>query len=299
MIKYKKFNLNDYADCVIVTDDNLSDLYGIKGDNVYILPQGERAKNFFHVESLCKWLVSCNFPRNGRIVAVGGGSLSDTVGFAASVYKRGVSLTIAPTTFLAQIDASIGGKTSIDVGTVKNAVGSFYAADVVIDVDFLKTLDERQMLNGYGELLKYRMLCPVIDNVSDGNISDIIKACVDYKMQLCNADLYDLNVRRKLNFGHTIGHAMELSLGLPHGIAVANGLYYETSIARKLNKCNKQYFDKWMKEIQSRFKIYSLTSEALDLTLNDKKNMGGDVAFVLPDKFDVVSLPLEYVKTLL
>lgn len=299
MVNFKKFNLNDYKDYLIVTDENLSGLYGIAGDNVYLLPQGEQAKSFCYVEKLCEWFLSKNLERQGRIVAVGGGSVSDVVGFAASVYKRGVNLTVVPTTLVAQIDAAIGGKTAINLGTVKNAVGSFYNADVNIDTDFLKTLSKRQLTDGQGELLKYRMLSAEIDNACGKDMLDLIKACVSYKTELCNADMYDLGIRRKLNFGHTVGHAMELSLNLTHGEAVANGLYYETLLAYKLKLCTKNYLDKWQREILTRFTVYPLTDEILNLTSNDKKNTDGNISFVLPDKFETVCLPLDTVKSLL
>lgn len=299
MITFKKFDLREYRDCLIVTDENIAKLYGIAGDNVYLLPQGEEAKSFAEAEKLCSWFLSKNLPRSGRIAAIGGGSVGDVTGFAAGVYKRGVKLTHVPTTLVAQIDSSVGGKTAVNVGTVKNAAGTFYAADTVIDVGFLQTLDELQLKNGLGELLKYRMLCAEIEGISSSETVELVKACVSYKSAVCKTDPYDLNERRKLNFGHTIGHAMELSLRLSHGVAVANGLYYETLLACKMGKCGETYFLKWVGEIKNNFEIYPLTDEILNLTLCDKKNDGVDVGFVLPCDFEFVKLPLNKVKSFL
>lgn len=300
MITYKKFNLNGYKDSLIVTDDKIAKLYGINGDNVYLLPQGEAAKSFDNVERLCKWFLGKRLTRSGSVVAVGGGSVGDAVGFAASIYKRGVRLTHVPTTLLAQIDSSIGGKTAIDLDGVKNAVGTFYKADTVIDVDFLKTLDDVQMLSGSGELLKYRMLSADVNAAYNGEITEqVIKACVDYKQSLCTVDPFDSNVRRKLNFGHTIGHAMELTYGLSHGHAVANGIYYETLLAYKLNKCTSEYLNKWAAEIKSLFEIRELNAQILDITINDKKNDGNAVCFVLPSNFEQYSLTINQLKSLL
>ena len=300
MITYKKFVLNDYKDSLIVTDDKISELYGIRGDNVYLLPQGEAAKSFDNVERLCTWFLDKRLTRSGSVVAIGGGSIGDAVGFAASVYKRGVCLTHVPTTLLAQIDSSIGGKTALDLNGVKNAVGTFYNADTVIDVDFLKTLDDVQMLSGNGELLKYRMLSKDVDAVYHGEITEpVIKACVDYKQSLCSVDPFDHNERRKLNFGHTIGHAMELTYAIPHGHAVANGIYYETLLAYKLHKCTREYLNKWVAEIQRQFEILALNEQILDITINDKKNDGNAVCFVLPSDFEQHNLTINQLKSLL
>ena len=300
MITYNKFVLDDYKDSLIITDDKLATLYGIRGDNVYLLPQGEAAKTFEQVEKLCMWFLSKNMQRNGHVVAVGGGSVGDTVGFAASVYKRGVKLTHLPTTIVAQIDSSIGGKTAVNLNGVKNAVGTFYNADTLIDVGFLQTLDDEQILNGIGELTKYRMLSAEIDAAFSGEITEqLIRACVSYKQSLCSIDPYDTKERHILNLGHTVGHGLELTYGIPHGVAVANGLYYETSLALKLDKCSEAYFRKWSKEITQQFTIYPVTDEVLDCLLNDKKNVDGKIGFVLPTDFAEVYLTKDQVKNLL
>lgn len=301
MITYKKFVLNDYTDSLIVTDGKIAELYGISGDNVYLLPQGEAAKTFECVQKLCEWFLSRNLQRGGSVVAVGGGSIGDAVGFACSVYKRGsVKLTHVPTTLVAQIDSSIGGKTAIDLDGIKNAVGTFYNADTVMDADFLKTLDDIQLLNGSGELVKYRMLSQGIDSLFKGEITEpLIKACVDYKQSLCAIDPYDNNQRRILNFGHTIGHGLELTYGLPHGVAVANGLYYETLIALKLGKCSAEYFDKWADEIKRGFAICPITDQAVKCLKNDKKNVDGKICFVLPSDFKEVLLTEQQVNDIL
>ena len=301
-IIFGKFELSNYAHCAIVTDDNIASLYGISGDNVYLLPQGEQAKSFKRVEELCRWLLSRNTSVCDTVVAVGGGSIGDTVGFVASIYKRGMKILHVPTTLLAQIDSSIGGKTAINLDGIKNAVGTFYYDDTLIDVDFLKTLDGQQRLNGLGELFKYRMLSKDIDRVyNDGNgVSiDVIKACVDYKKHVCDQDAFCNGIRNILNFGHTVGHAMELSYGIPHGVAVANGMYYETLIAAKTNVCSYEYANKWMKEIQANFRIYPLNEAILTLTLNDKKNVDNNVCLILPKEFNETHFTLDELKELL
>lgn len=301
MTIFKRFDLTDYGDCLIVTDCKIAELYSIRGDNVYFLPQGEQAKTFSCVEAICRWFLDKALQRDGRVVAIGGGSVGDAVGFACSAYKRGgIKLTHVPTTLIAQIDSSVGGKTAINVGDVKNAVGSYYSADTAIDVNFLKTLDGVQMKSGMGELLKYRMLSDKIDALFNGEITEeIIKACVEFKLKICEIDPYDGEIRHRLNFGHTLGHAMELYYGLPHGYAVANGIYYETLLARKLGKCDSEYSDKWTGVAKEQFEIKPLNDRILNATLNDKKNGNNAVCFVLPPDFEQVYVTLTRLKDLL
>lgn len=296
MITFQPFNLQQYTNCLIVTDSKIAALYNITGDNVYLLPRGEKAKSLYHARKLCSWFLAHNLTKSDTVVAVGGGSIGDTVGFAASVYKRGVRLLHVPTTLLAQIDSSIGGKTAVDLDGVKNAIGTFYQADTLIDVDFLSTLDKTQRLNGYGELLKYRMLSSDIDEIylKHGAMSvQTVRACVEFKQNICNIDPFDKGKRRLLNLGHTIGHAMELYNRIPHGVAVANGIYYETLLASKLGLCSKHYADKWMSQARNNFTIYSLNNEILQLTANDKKNDGKGICFVAPESFSQVTLSLD------
>lgn len=301
-VTFGKFDFSKYSNNLVVTDSKIAELYNVQGGNVFVLPRGELAKSFAQVEALCKWFLSKNLTPSDTIVAIGGGSVGDTVGFAASIFKRGVTVLHVPTTLIAQVDSSIGGKTAINLDGVKNAVGSYHFGDTLIDVDFLRTLDEEQMTSGYGEIIKYAMLDENVSAVYDNdkqNLPDLIKKCVDCKQYICEIDPFCVNVRNLLNLGHTVGHAMELSYGIPHGVAVANGLYYETQLALKLELCDKAYADKWMNEIESKFKLYPLTKEILSLTLQDKKNADGKVCFVLPDAFTQVYLTIDEVEELL
>jgi len=289
MVTFQKFDINQYSDSLVVTDKNLAKIYGYGGANVFVLPAGERAKTFANAQKLCKWFLDKGLAKDGAVVAVGGGCVGDTVGFAASVYKRGVKLLHVPTTLIAQIDSGIGGKTALNLGSVKNAVGTFYNADTLIDTAFLDTLPQAERTNGQGELLKYRMLSAEIDNAfHGGNLQDIIKACADYKQQICQIDPMDKSTRHLLNFGHTVGHALELSCKLSHGEAVANGLYYETALACKLGLCNRSYADKWQSEVARLFSVRSLTREILSVASHDKKNSSGMVCCVLPTGGDFV-----------
>lgn len=283
MITYGRFNLADYADCVVVTDKTVAELYNIVGENVCVLPVGERSKTFATVQKICDFCLKRGLTRSGKIVAVGGGVVGDVAGFAASVYKRGVDLLHVPTTLLAQVDSAIGGKTAVNLGKVKNACGTFYVADTLIDTDFLRTLPPKQISNGFGEITKYRMISKQIDEAAEQGIDALIRSCVAFKDKICRLDPTDVGERRILNVGHTLGHALELTYRLPHGYAVANGLYHELKITQKLGLCSDSFADRWRKIISEAYQIVKITDEVLLLTLQDKKNtQSGSVCFALP-----------------
>ena len=302
-ITFGKFVLSEYQHCLIVTDDKIAKLYNIKGGNVFLLPQAEEAKSFAHVEALCRWFLAKNLAKDGTVVAVGGGSIGDTVGFSTSIYKRGVNVLHVPTTLIAQVDSSIGGKTAIDLDGIKNAVGSFHFGDTLIDFDFLKTLDKEQTLSGYGEIIKYAMLSEQVNTAYDngkGRLNEVIVACVKYKQSLCDVDPFCTKERNKLNFGHTVGHAMELHYNILHGVAVANGIYYETKLALRLGLCDKDYASKWLSEVEHSFpRIYRLNKKIVSLMLQDKKNEKGKVCFVLPSSFNEIYLTITEIEELL
>ncbi len=293
MITFGKFNLADYADCVVVTDKTVSKLYNIEGENVCVLPVGERSKTFATVQKICDFCLKRGLTRSGKIVTVGGGVVGDVAGFAASVYKRGVNLLHVPTTLLAQVDSAIGGKTAVNLGKVKNACGTFYAADTLIDTDFLRTLPPKQISNGFGEITKYRMISKQIDEATGQGIDALIRSCVAFKDEICKLDPTDTGKRRILNAGHTLGHALELVYRLPHGYAVANGLYHELKITQKLGLCSDSYADRWRKIISESYPIVKITDEVLLLALQDKKNtQSGNVCFVLPTDDGVKTVTL-------
>lgn len=300
-ITFGSFSADDFADDWIVTDAHIAELYNIRDNNVYLLPRGEQAKDINVVTGLCRWLLSRDVTPLNRVVAVGGGSVGDTVGFACSIFKRGTNLLHVPTTLVAMLDSSVGGKTGVDFDGVKNLLGTYFFADTFVDTTFLKTLDNVQMQSGMGELLKYRMLFSAVDELysSGASLDKVIAACIEAKQCVCLRDPFCCGERNKLNFGHTVGHAMELLLDIPHGVAVANGIYYETLLARELGLCSAQYAERWTDEAKKQFDIYPLDGKILARTAFDKKNISQKVAFCLPCDFNRVEVDSQMLQKVL
>jgi len=213
---------------------------------------GECVKSLGSVEKITARLIETGFSGGDNMCAVGGGTICDIASFAASIYKRGMGLTLVPTTLLAMIDAAVGGKTAVNSNGVKNALGTFYpAGTIIIAPSFLKTLPAREIENGLFEAFKYGLLFSerlareiaskqnslrVYDGKSAPLFEKIIKTCVSYKTDITETDPFDKGVRKLLNLGHTLGHAIESVSGnkISHGSAVGAGFLNEAVIAREL-----------------------------------------------------------------
>ncbi len=196
-----------------------------------VIKSGERHKNLQSVQRIWKILMRHHADRNALLINLGGGVIADLGGFAASTYKRGIRFVNIPTTLLAMVDAAIGGKTGIDFGDAKNQIGTFAEADeVLIHKDFLVTLPQRELLSGLTEMLKYGFIAdPELLQVSLENYESYISRCGDIKREIVAKDPHEKGLRKILNFGHTLGHAIEshcLTMGSPllHGEAVALGM---------------------------------------------------------------------------
>lgn len=224
---------------LIVTDTGVPEKYVNAAadcfENAYIFTfeQGEKSKSFDVCERICQRLMELSFTREDSIVAVGGGVVGDVAGFVASVYMRGISFYNIPTTLLAQVDSSIGGKTAINFGNVKNVVGSFYQPKaVIIDTDVLSTLSERELRSGFAESIKMgitldkRLFEIFLREDYLCHIDEIILRSLKAKKRIVQQDERESGLRAVLNFGHTIGHAIEaVSSGeLSHGECVALGM---------------------------------------------------------------------------
>jgi 3-dehydroquinate synthase len=196
----------------------------------------EEHKEMATYQGLCLKLLELGIRRNHKILAIGGGALTDLAGFVAMTVLRGVEINFVPTTILNMIDASVGGKVGINCEYGKNLIGGFYPAQhVYICEDFLKSLPAQEVASALGEFLKYLFLDAKIHQtfVKNPNPTSLFKACLDYKMGVCHRDPLEKGERYFLNLGHTFGHALEFLYKIPHGIAVAIGLEWMLRMSKQ------------------------------------------------------------------
>ncbi len=255
---------------------------------VFLIDDGEDAKCIETVEDLCRRFTRWGLTRRDVVVAVGGGVVTDTAGFAAAVYHRGVPVVHVATTLLAQVDAAIGGKTGVNLPEGKNLVGAFWQpAAVLCDTEVLETLPPREYLSGCGEMAKYHFLGG--EHLEDLSLDERVAACVRIKADVVAADENEgaAGVRATLNYGHTLAHALETAghYDLRHGEAVAIGLVYAAELARRLERIDAGRVDHHRKVVES----YHLPSRLPDgadadalvtLMARDKKAVAG-LTFVL------------------
>ena len=269
---------------------------------------GEGSKSFETYENLCKILLDNHFTRTDCVVAVGGGVVGDLAGFVASTYMRGIDFYNIPTTLLSQVDSSIGGKTAINFGGIKNIIGSFYQPKrVIIDPNTLKTLPKRQISNGFAEIIKMAInfdeaLFEMIESEdinSSEKIDEIIARSIAIKKKVVEADEKELGLRKVLNFGHTIGHGIEAQQdlsGLYHGECVAIGMI--PMCAPEIRGRVRNVLGKASLPVVWRFNV----DKIYNAILHDKKLDGGKIALVFCDKigsYRVDKIPVGEFKNIL
>ena len=263
------------------------------------LPAGEEFKQLDICLQVWETLTEYHIDRKALMINLGGGVITDIGGLIASLYKRGISFINIPTTLLAMVDASVGGKTGVDLGNYKNQLGLFsFPKAVYIDPGFLITLDEIQIKNGLAEMIKHGLISNInhwktLKKIILNNerlTSELIKDSVNIKNQVVISDPFEDNDRKKLNFGHTIGHAIEsyfLDINKPilHGLAVAAGIEIESYISFKMNLMNQNDFEEIKEFIRSIYPKLKFLEENFDqiilFTKQDKKNANNQVRLVL------------------
>lgn len=297
-----------YADkqLVIVTDSNVYNLYAkLIGDtfgencNTIVIPAGEENKNPRQLLAILQKMLDLGMRRNCTLIALGGGVVGDIAGLAASLYMRGVNLVQIPTTVLAQVDSSVGGKTAVDMSGVKNVIGAFYQPEeVIVDPLFFSTLPAREIDCGLGEIVKYGALNGKIYNKLLENIDklksldflgDITYDCILHKSDVVSKDEHDLNgLRQTLNLGHTTGHALELFYGAKsHGEYILIGMFYELYIARKLGICTGQYAEnvkRLVLAVLGEIPKYDDIESAAQAAVHDKKNDDCNITLIVPER---------------
>jgi 5-deoxy-5-amino-3-dehydroquinate synthase len=264
---------------------------------VFTMAEGEHGKDLGTVEDLCRDWAQWGLTRGDCVVAVGGGVVTDTAGFAAAVYHRGIPVVHVATTLLGQIDAAIGGKTGVNLPEGKNLVGAFWQPSAVLcDTEVLETLPPREYRNGLGEMAKYAFLG--VADLPDLPLDEAVAACVRCKADVVGSDEREAGRRAILNYGHTLGHALETAGGydLRHGEAVAVGLIYAAELARLLGRVDAARVAEHRRVVAG----YDLPltvppgsdpEQLVDLFSRDKKAIAG-VTFVLdgPDGVEPVAV---------
>lgn len=280
---------------LVVTDKNIAGLYGDLCDGAFLIPCGEQGKSPETLLAILKEMHARGLRRNDCVVALGGGAVGDVTGLAAALYMRGINFSVVPTTLTAIVDSGLGGKTAVDFCGVKNLVGAFHEpVRMVVSLEFLKTLPDRDYIGGCGECIKtclltqnaYRLLRDRFDALiareTDG-LSELIDACIAIKNTVATDDLKDRGVRRILNVGHTVGHALESVNGFKasHGEYVLMGLMTECAMF-------KEYIDRdFYAEIVGTCKRLvspprTSVKPVLSLASADKKNANGWITVMLP-----------------
>ena len=261
----------------------------------YTFPHGEQSKNLQTLSDILEFLAARHFRRNDTVIALGGGVVGDTAGFAASVYMRGISFVQIPTTLLSAVDASVGGKTAVDLQGGKNLAGTFWQPSLVLcDTKIIKHLPIPIFNEGMAEVIKCNVIrdLPIICRIEEGSVSahleEIIYDCVTLKKDIVEDDERDIKgIRNILNAGHTIGHAIEALSGytVSHGHAVGTGLMVESQMAFRLGLCERETVDRIAKAVN----VYGLKTPLLwsaeQLTgamRKDKKNRDDLITFEFP-----------------
>jgi 3-dehydroquinate synthase len=265
------------------------------------IPAGEEYKTLASCETVWCELTEKSADRFAVIVNLGGGVITDLGGFCAATYKRGIRFVQVPTTLLAQVDASVGGKTGIDFQGFKNQIGVFQeAAGVFIEPAFLSTLDSRQLKSGYAEVVKHWLIADAQafatqrhEGVMVKDWTGIIRDSVATKQQIVEADPLESGLRKVLNFGHTVGHALESYLLLQsgreilHGEAVAAGMLCESWLSVQKGRLTEQELDKietFLFSVYEKVQFVTLETDAIArLALQDKKNSGSTINCTLLD----------------
>jgi len=307
---------------VVITDTRVETLYAAEvirslrregcAVSSIVIPPGEKQKSFRRAEAIFGELLGRRIERSATIVAVGGGVVGDLAGFIAATYQRGVHFVQVPTTLLAQVDSSVGGKVAVNHALGKNMIGAFYQPDFVFaDVQTLRTLPQREIICGLGEVIKYGIIMNGEfyysvalwhEKILERNTSvlqSIVASCCAMKAEVVAGDEREQGRRAILNFGHTVGHALEKAGGyktLKHGEGVILGMVAEAWIAVKLGLLPVHSFDALTKDVADiplpSLKNFPFDFDQLYTTmLIDKKSKAGEVRMVLPTEIGTVNLP--------
>lgn len=304
---------------LVVISEKVEKIYGkalgFEKEEKFILKDGEKEKNFKNYKKILERALKLQMTRKDTIIAIGGGVVGDLAGFAASTYMRGINFIQVPTTLLACVDSSVGGKTGIDTDFGKNLVGAFYQPSVVfINTNFLTTLDDRQFKTGMGEVVKYAFIeksCRADEELNLTNflsentgkilsrnlitLEKLIEICVKLKISVVQKDENESGLRKILNFGHTYGHAVEKITNykkFTHGEAIVKGMEFAFKLAVKRNIIDKNY-KFFADDVIKKFGFKSIPDYPLEKMIKlmrmDKKAEFEYITFILPTDYSEVA----------
>jgi 3-dehydroquinate synthase len=301
---------------VYIIDQNIAQLYQnrlgniLSSQRVIKIEATEENKSLDKIPGYVDELVSVNIRRGQPLVAIGGGIIQDITCFLATTVMRGLPWIFYPTTLLAQSDSCIGSKSSINSGEVKNILGTFTPPDkVVIDVDFLQTLEQREIFSGIGEMLKVHAINgPESFDLISAAYEDILKNpmimeefihnSLSMKKKLIEIDEFDQGVRNVMNYGHSFGHAIESATNyrIPHGIAVTIGMDIANFVSAELRVSNVSHFERMHNVLEKNYHTYQYVDISVELLLNalskDKKNSATQLRLILPDQDGCIGIGL-------
>ena len=293
---------------IFITDENIYAFHADKfaGKKVIVIKAGEKFKNQDTVNEIISRLIDLHADRQTFIIGVGGGVVTDITGFAASVYMRGVKFGFVPTSILAMVDASVGGKNGIDVGVYKNLVGTINHPEFLLyDYTFLETLPDEEWVNGFAEIIKHACIKDkaMFDFLDKNSLSgfqssvkmtgQLIKQNVEIKYNVVVNDERETGERKLLNFGHTIGHAIENASNLSHGKAISIGMVAACRISEKINRFPESESSKVIDLLQKYELPVSFESDkekTWEILQHDKKKAGTNMNFVVLDQLGKASV---------
>jgi len=304
---------------IFLIDHNIYELYQeaiaplIREHPHLLIQPSEKAKNYFEIGDVIKELIACNVKKNDRLIAIGGGITQDIASFTASIYFRGIDWLFIPTNLLSQCDSCIGSKTSVNFRNFKNQLGGFYPPRAIcIDINFLKTLPQSEILSGMGEMAHYFLIegeetFAEFENNFEQALNDLellktfVHRSLSIKKKMIEVDEFDQGPRRIFNYGHSFGHALETMSGyrIPHGIAVSYGIDLANTISAQLGLLKEEVQLRIRQTLQKIWKDFPLPnisySEYLAALAKDKKNIGQEIRVVLtrePGQMFITSLPV-------
>ncbi len=303
-----------YGRCFILTDANVAPFYlgklaKLPRQSSFVVPAGEDSKSFATLERVLDAMIDAGLDRSSALIALGGGVVGDLGGLASSLYMRGIEYVSLPTTLLAMVDASVGGKTAVNLSAGKNLAGTFHdPRHVFADTTTLATLPDEEFRSGLGEVVKSAILGDFLDRIAkDADkiarrdpqaLAELVHDCVALKAGVVARDPFEKNVRKHLNLGHTFAHGIEHAAGygrIPHGIAVGVGLVLAIDTSRELGKCTSEALGEQTRGLletfgvptslgllRSKYDSKLLPADIVKAMRHDKKGQAGKIRLVLP-----------------